>query len=182
MLLTFLFQITFYVAFFSIDVRRIESKRNSILPCIVHESFTQKFISPQEELPAKLITKLYSNVVLTGTGKVFIVVITIVTASFGIVGLLQLQQWFDPAWFIPNHSYLSKYIDIRRSQYPDHGYEAFILTGDFNYTAEFPKLITLAERFKNLSTIQSVNAWPNAFAKFVMDYFQRGTVIHPLVP
>ncbi|KOC67294.1 Patched domain-containing protein 3 [Habropoda laboriosa] len=172
-LLTFLFQITFYVAFFSIDARRIENKRNSLLPCIVHENFTQKFISPQEELPAKLITKLYSNVVLTMPGKILIVLITIVTASAGIVGLLQLQQWFDPAWFIPSHSYLSKYINVRRDEYPEHGYEAMILMGDFNYTAEFPKLLNLVDRFTNLSTIQSIHPWPQDFTKFVWDYYRR---------
>lgn len=173
-LLTFLFQITFYVAFFSIDARRIESKRNSILPCIVHENFEQKFISPQEELPAKLINKLYSNVVLTKFGKIMIVLITIVATSFGIMGTLKLEQWFDPDWFIPSHSYLSKYISVRHTEYPEEGYEAMILMGDFNYTAEFPKLINLVERFENLSTIQSIHPWPNDFAKFVSEYFQKG--------
>ncbi|CAK9806362.1 Patched domain-containing protein 3 [Anthophora quadrimaculata] len=172
-LLTFLFQITFYVAFFTIDARRIENKRNSILPCIVHENFTQKFTSPQEELPAKLITKLYSNVILTIPGKILIILITIVTASAGIVGLLQLQQWFDPAWFIPSHSYLSKYINVRRSEYPEDGYEAMILIGDLNYTAEFPKLLNLVERFTNLSTIQSIHPWPQAYTNFVWDYFRK---------
>lgn len=172
-LLTFFFQITFYVAFFCIDARRIENKRNSIIPWIVHEDFTQKFPSPQEELPARLITMLYSSVVLTIPGKIVIVLITIVTASAGVVGILQLQQWFDPAWFIPSHSYLSKYIDVRRKEYPDVGYEAMILMGDFNYTAEFPKVINLAERFVDLPTVQIINAWPNAFAKFVLDYYQK---------
>lgn len=172
-LLTFLFQITFYVAFFSIDARRIESKRNSILPCIVHENFEQKFISPQEELSAKLINKLYSNVVLTKLGKIMIVLITIVATSFGIMGTLKLEQWFDPDWFIPSHSYLSKYIDVRHTEYPEQGYEAMILMGEFNYTAEFPKLIKLVERFENLSTIQSIHSWPNDFAKFVLKYFQK---------
>ncbi|CAL7945885.1 unnamed protein product [Xylocopa violacea] len=172
-LLTFLFQITFYVAFFSIDARRIESKRNSLLPCIVHENFTQTFISPQEELPAKLITKLYSNVVLTTPGKILIVLITIAAASGGIVGILQLQQWFDPAWFIPEHSYLSKYIKVRHAEYPEQGFESMILMGGFNYTAQFPKLLTLAERFSNLSTVESINLWPNDFAKFVRDYFRK---------
>ncbi|XP_068974093.1 patched domain-containing protein 3-like isoform X2 [Bombus flavifrons] len=172
-LLTFLFQVTFYVAFFTVDARRIENKRNSILPCIVHENFVQKFTSPQEELTAKLINKLYSNIILTKPGKIMIVLITIVTVSAGIMGTLKLEQWFDPGWFIPSHSYLSKYIDVRRTQYPEHGYEAMILMGDFNYTAEFPKLINLAEKFGNLSTIQSINSWPSDFAKFVLEYFQK---------
>lgn len=103
-----------------------------------------------------------------------IVLITIVTVSAGIMGTLKLEQWFDPGWFIPSHSYLSKYIDVRRTQYPEHGYEAMILMGDFNYTAEFPKLINLAEKFGNLSTIQSINSWPSDFAKFVLEYFQKG--------
>ncbi|XP_076629861.1 patched domain-containing protein 3 [Colletes latitarsis] len=172
-LLTFLFQITFYVAFFTLDARRIENKRNSIIPCIVHDNFTQKFVRPEEEFSSKLINKLYSNVVLTKPGKLIIVLITIATASAGIVGILQLQQWFDPRWFIPNSSYLSKYISIKHLEYPDRGYEAIILMGNFNYTAEFPKLIYLTESFANLSTVEKLDSWPKDFAEFVSQYYHK---------
>ncbi|XP_076549025.1 patched-related protein 9 isoform X2 [Osmia lignaria lignaria] len=172
-LLTFLFQITFYVAFFTLDARRVESKRNSIVPCIIHENFTPKFVSPQEELSSKIITKLYSNVILTKPGKIMTILITIIAASAGVKGLLQLQQWFDPGWFIPDHSYLSKYIGMLRLEYPDRGYDAMILMGDFNYTAEFPKIISLAETFSDLSTVESIRSWPNDFAKFVMEFFGK---------
>lgn len=172
-LLTFLFQITFYVAFFTLDAQRIASKRNAILPWIVHENFTQKFISPRKELPSKLITHLYSKVVLTRPGKLIIVLVTIAAATAGIMGTLQLQQWFDPAWFTPSSSYLSKYYNIRHLEYPDRGYEAIILMGDFNYTAQFPKLVNLTESFVNLSTVQSLNSWPNDFAHFVSRYFLK---------
>nr|XP_003706373.1 PREDICTED: Niemann-Pick C1 protein-like [Megachile rotundata]XP_012147953.1 PREDICTED: Niemann-Pick C1 protein-like [Megachile rotundata] len=172
-LLTFLFQITFYVAFFTLDARRIENKRNALLPCIVHENFTPKFVSPQEELPSRLITYLYSNVILTKPGKILIVLITVIIASVGIKGILQLQQWFDPRWFIPDHSYLSKYINMMRLEYPERGYEAIILMGDFNYTSEFPKIISLAETFANLSTVESLKSWPHDFTKFVLQFFGK---------
>ncbi|KZC04135.1 PREDICTED: patched domain-containing protein 3-like [Dufourea novaeangliae] len=172
-LLTFLLQITFYIPFFTLDAQRIESKRNSMLPWIVHENFTQKFINPQDALSSKFITKLYSNVILTIPGKIVIVLVTCVAASAGTVGILQLQQWFDPTWFVPNSSYLSKYFNVRNLEYPDRGYESIILMGEFNYTAEFPKLIHLAETFTNLSTVQSLNSWPNDFTKFVFKYFEK---------
>ncbi|XP_076658012.1 patched domain-containing protein 3 [Halictus rubicundus] len=172
-LLTFLLQITFYVAFFTLDAKRIESKRNSIFPWIIHENFTQKFVSSQEEPASKFITKLYTNVVLTIPGKILIVLVTVVAASAGIMGILRLQQWFDPAWFIPNSSYLSKYYSVHHREYPSRGYEAIILMGEFNYTAEFPKLLNLTETFTNLSTVQSLNPWPNDFAKFVSVYYAK---------
>ncbi|XP_031837456.2 patched domain-containing protein 3 [Nomia melanderi] len=171
--LTFLLQITFYVAFFTLDAQRIESKRNSIFPWIVHENYTQKFVSSQEEPTSKFITKLYTHVVLTVPGKILIVLITIVAASAGIMGILQLQQWFDPTWFIPNSSYLSKYYSVYHREYPEHGYEAIILMGEYNYTAEFPKLINLTETFTNLSTVQSLHSWPNDFTNFVSKYFAK---------
>ncbi|XP_076246094.1 patched domain-containing protein 3 isoform X2 [Calliopsis andreniformis] len=172
-LLTFLFQITFYVAFFTLDARRIESKRNSILPWIIHENFTEKFVSPQDESASKLITQLYSKIVLTTPGKIVIILVTIIAASVGTIGILQLQQWFDPAWFIPNSSYLSKYFNARRLEYPDRGYEAIILMGEFNYTAEYPKIVNFTENFANLSTVQTLNSWPKEFTKFVSNYFQK---------
>nr|XP_033338744.1 NPC intracellular cholesterol transporter 1-like isoform X2 [Megalopta genalis] len=172
-LLTFLLQITFYVAFFTLDAKRIENKRNSILPWIVHENFAQKFVSSQEEPASKFITKLYTNVVLTLPGKILIVLVTIAATSVGVMGILELQQWFDPAWFIPSSSYLSKYYNVHHREYPNRGFEAIILMGEFNYTAEFPKLMNLTETFANLSTVQSLNPWPSDFRNFVSEYYLK---------
>lgn len=102
------------------------------------------------------------------------ILITIIAASAGVKGILQLQQWFDPGWFIPDHSYLSKYIGMLRLEYPDRGYDAIILMGDFNYTSEFPKIMSLAETFSNLSTVERLRSWPDDFAKFVMEFFGKG--------
>ncbi|KAL0109067.1 hypothetical protein PUN28_014278 [Cardiocondyla obscurior] len=169
---TFLLQITFFIACFTLDAKRIERKRNGMIPCIVHETFTPKSSNIRTGISCRFIDFLYSRVVLTTPGKIITVLITIVTMSISIMGLLQLQQWFDPRWLLPKDSYLSQYIAVLNEAFPNHGQEAFVLMGDdIDYASEFPKIISLTERLENASFVQNIEPWPINFAKFVSTYY-----------
>ncbi|XP_018367720.1 PREDICTED: protein patched homolog 1-like [Trachymyrmex cornetzi] len=169
---TFLLQITFFIACFTLDARRMERKRNGMFPCITHENFTPKLSDVSSAVSWKFINFFYSRIVLTTPGKIIIVLITFVTMSTSIMGLLRLQQWFDPKWLLPKDSYLYHYIAIRTQTFPNQGYEAFVLMGDdINYSSEFSKIISLTERFQNASFIQNIESWPTEFAKFVSLYY-----------
>ncbi|EFN85001.1 Niemann-Pick C1 protein [Harpegnathos saltator] len=169
---TYLMQVTFFIACFTLDVKRIEKKRNGALPCIVHENFTPKLLDPSDTPSWKFINALYSRVIFTTPGKVIIVLITIATASISVVGSLQLKQWFDPIWLLPKDSYLTQYVAVHKQKFPDQGIEAFVVMGDdIDYPFELPKIISLTERLENASFIQAVESWPNDFAKFVSTYF-----------
>ncbi|XP_024875784.1 NPC intracellular cholesterol transporter 1-like isoform X1 [Temnothorax curvispinosus] len=169
---TFLLQITFFTACFTLDARRIERKRNGMLPCIVHENFTPKSLDISNAISWKFINFLYSKIVLTTPGKIIIVLITLVTMSISITGLLRLQQWFDPTWLLPKESYLNEYIALRYQAFPDQGFNAFVLMGDdIDYSSEFPKIIYMTERLQNASFIQTIEPWPIDFAKFVSTYY-----------
>ncbi|XP_011688290.1 PREDICTED: Niemann-Pick C1 protein-like isoform X2 [Wasmannia auropunctata] len=169
---TFLLQITFFIACFTLDARRIEQKRNGTLPCIVHENFTPKSLDVSSAFSWKLINFLYSRIILTTPGKIIIVLITLVTMSTSIVGLLQLQQWFDPKWLLPKDSYLYQYITVRNEGFSNQGFEAFVVMGDdIDYSSEFSKIISMTERLQNASFILSLEPWPIDFAKFVSMYY-----------
>ncbi|XP_011338785.1 NPC1-like intracellular cholesterol transporter 1 isoform X2 [Ooceraea biroi] len=169
---TFLLQITFFIGCFTLDVRRIEQKRNGVLPCIVHESFEPKLSEPSNALSWRFVNALYSRVILTKPGKIAVIVITIAAMCAGIVGSFQLEQWFDPKWLLPKESYISQYIAVKARGFPHEGYDAFVLMGDdVDYATEFPKIISLTERLKNESYLQSMEPWPLHFAKFVSTYF-----------
>lgn len=174
-LVTFLLQVTFFIACFTLDARRIEQKRNGMLPCIVHENFTSESLGVSDAVSWKFINFLYSRIVLTTPGKIIIVLITLVTTSISIVGLLRLEQWFDPKWLLPKESYLYQYIAIRNQVFPDQGFEAFVLMGDdIDYSSEFSKIISLTEHLQNTSFIQNIEPWPTDFAKFVSMYYTTG--------
>lgn len=176
-LVTFLLQITFFVGCFTLDVKRIEQKRNGMLPCIVHENFTPKSSDPSSALSWRFIDALYSRAILTTPGKIVVILVTIVAMSVGITGSLRLEQWFDPLWLLPKESYLNQYVTILKQMFPDRGFEAFVLMGDnIDYTSEFPKIVSLTERLENASFIQQIEPWPIDFTKFVSTYYAIGIV------
>lgn len=175
---TFLLQITFFIGCFTLDVKRIERKQNGMLPCIVHENFTPKLSDPSSALSWKFINALYSRVILTAPGKIIVIIITIIAMSIGIAGSLRLEQWFDPLWLLPKGSYLEQYVAITKEMFPKQGFEVFVVMGDnVNYSSEFPKIISLTERLKNASFVQSVDPWPTDFAKFVSMHFNTGYLL-----
>jgi len=137
-----------------------------------------KLLEPNSEFSWKFIDVLYSRVILTKPGKVAVILITIAAMSVGIVGSLQLEQWFDTTWLLPKGSYMSQYLDIKNQKFPFEGYEAFVLMGDdIDYASEFPKIISLTERLKNASYMKNIEAWPIDFAKFVSTYYNTGYLL-----
>lgn len=68
-LMTFIFAITFFVACFVIDQRRIEQKRNGIIPCIVQENYVPNECS-QRKISNRIFYLVYSKVILSIPGKV----------------------------------------------------------------------------------------------------------------
>ncbi|XP_043686569.1 NPC1-like intracellular cholesterol transporter 1 isoform X1 [Vespula pensylvanica] len=171
-LVTFLLQITFFVAFFTLDAKRIEEKRNGIIPCIVHENHVTKIVDPNKALSTKLIDRLYSKVVLTLPGKFIIILITIITASAGSVGSYRLEQWFDPIWFLPKGTHLNDYIAARHQYFSQKGHSAYVFIGNIDYPSEFSKIMTLTSNLKNLSSVEKIESWPDHFANFVKKFYQ----------
>ncbi|XP_011688297.1 PREDICTED: uncharacterized protein LOC105450244 [Wasmannia auropunctata] len=169
---TLLLQITFFIACFTLDAKRIEQKRNGILPCIVHENFAPKSSDMSSAFSWKLINFLYSRILLTTPGKIIIILITLLMMSISIMGLLQLQQWYDPKWLLSKDSYLHQFIAIRDEAFPNQGYEAFVIMGDdIDYSSEFSKIISMTERLQNASFVQNLEPWPIDFTKFVSMYY-----------
>ncbi|XP_057324221.1 NPC1-like intracellular cholesterol transporter 1 [Microplitis mediator] len=172
-LVTFLLQVTFFVAVFTLDVRRIESKRNGVIPCIVHKNHQTPQVDPSKTISWRIFNWLYSKIVLTLSGKIFIILITASVTVIGGIGAYNLEQWFDPNWFLPKESYLSNYININDKQFPNRGNPAAIYIADIDYLNEFPKLITVTERLINMTTIiNSVESWPHDFADFVTLHYE----------
>lgn len=115
---------------------------------------------------------------MTTPGKIFVILISLVTLSISIVGILQLQQWFDPTWLISKESYLYKFIMVYHQAFPNAGYEGFVLMGDdIDYSSDFPKIISLTERLQNTSYIKNIESWPIYFTEFVSTYHDTGYLL-----
>lgn len=65
----FVFAVTFFVACFTIDQRRLESNRNGVIPCVQHTNYTKNKCS-QQQFSNRVFHVLYSKVVFSTAGKV----------------------------------------------------------------------------------------------------------------
>lgn len=99
----------------------------------------------------------------------------ILLCAYSLQGLLRLEQKFDPSWFIPQRTYLSKYLHQQAEFYPDIGHEATMFLGAINYTQELPKIVDTLNLIENRTNlVKDVNAWIEPFRDFVSVYYEKG--------
>ncbi|XP_077288110.1 NPC intracellular cholesterol transporter 1-like [Arctopsyche grandis] len=169
----FIFAVTFYVAIFVLDLRRMAAKRNGVLLCIKHPDYIP---SDHKERPISqfILSEMYSKFVFKLPVKVFVILLTVVVTGFSIDGLLRLEQKFDMTWFIPEDSYYSKYMQVRKEYYPDMGYEATVFLGALNYSQELPKIYTMLEKLENeTSLVHNFDTWTSPFHTFVLANYKK---------
>lgn len=172
-LMMYLFVITFYVAIFTLDERRIAARRNSFVPWVIHDEKSTRLWC-QYDLMHRALNTVYSKVILTKLGKTVIILVVVVMTGLNIQNLLNLRQKFDPHWFIPEDTYYSKFVLKTREQFPNNGYEAMLLFGSYNYTAELKGMLDLTHELENRTDIlHSVNSWAVAFQDFVHTYYDK---------
>lgn len=171
-LMTYIFALTFFIAVFTLDERRIFARRNAVFPCIVHKEETK--LCFDKHLMDRFLKALYSKFFLTKGGKLLVLMTVVCTTGVSIKGMLNLEQKFDPNWFIPESTYLSKFLSEKKAMYPNMGYEAGIYMGRLNYSQELPKLIKMVEILENRTDIlHNVNSWIEPFNNFVKIYFEK---------
>ncbi|KXJ77899.1 hypothetical protein RP20_CCG006239, partial [Aedes albopictus] len=174
----FAFVITFFVAVFTLDERRIVARRNSFFPWKIHdEKSTQLWC--QYNLMNRCINLLYSKIILTNVGKTVIILGVICMTSLNIQSLMQLRQKFDLNWFIPEETYYGQFIVKNHEQYPNNGFEAMLLFamllfGNYNYTAELKELLRITHDLEyRTDLLHSVDSWLNPFQDFVYTHYDK---------
>lgn len=179
-LVTFLFVVTFFVACFTLDQRRLEQGRNGIAPWIQYSNYKPNECS-QRDLSGRIFHTIYSKIILTWPGKLLVVLLTAVCLGFSIESIFRLEQRFDPAWFIPRDTFLSDFVVEKTKYFPSSGFDAGIFVGAVNYTYEFPKLNDMVEQLENSSDIVTdVHGWIKPFRDFVKVYYQKDAFLGEL--
>lgn len=165
--------ITYFVAVFALDERRILANRNSLVPCILHEPEKTRLWAEPNILHRVLHT-FYAKGIMTKTGRVIVLMSTVCMTGLSLVGLLNLEQKFDPNWFIPDNTYLNQFTMEKRRLYPDQGYEAMILMGRLNYTSELDKIRYMIQDVENRTDlVHEITNWVEPFHDFVQTYHNK---------
>ncbi|XP_069951253.1 patched domain-containing protein 3-like [Cherax quadricarinatus] len=154
----YFFQATFFVAFLSIDQRRLEDTRHGLLWCWKLNNWTPNRCS-QIDLCQTFFTHVYANLLFLLPVKIFVLAATAVLACVSAWGLSNLRQEFDPIWFLPQDSYLYKYFIKQNHYYPSSGEQGSVYFGDMNLFLELFNIDLLTTRLKESETIVEVDSW-----------------------
>ena len=169
----YIYQSTIFFAALSVDQKRIENRRNGLLPCIRHKDWAPNAVS-QRNLAQEMFVKA-SHYQLHWGGKVAILLLTAGLGSVGVWGLTQLRQEFNPVWFIPQESYLAKWFNANELYFPKEGEKVKINIAQVDFNEELPKIDALVTRLEEETSILSnVDSWYRKFK----DYSESNNLVN----
>lgn len=170
----FCFTVTFYVAVFTLDLKRMEANRNGILFCYRHKD--TMYPAKEKTILQKLLLQFYKNIVFTIPGKSIVILLTLIMTGFSIQAILKLEQRFDPKWFIPDGTYYKQFLDKHDFFYPNEGHAAMVFLGEMNYNAEFRKLHSMVQELKNESYVKDFETWIEPFNAYILLNYNRDLI------
>ena len=177
LIVVYVLQATWFVAWFSIDQRRIEQKRNGSLPCFKHNNFTPNKFSQMNIL--QTVFESIANVIVTTSAKVAILLITLVILAISVWGNIELRQEFNPIWFLPEESYLAQWHKYNSLYFPSQGEKVNVFLENLDLPSEFDKLEFLHNQLEQKTDIiNSLDSWYIDFKTYMNDHFDAGKTIH----
>ena len=168
----YFFQCTFFVAWMAIDQRRVEASRNACFPCYKHANWDPNH--PNRKDCTKSIFRAYSRFLTKTPVKVFVIFLTMIITGLAIWGNIKLEQRFDPAWFLPQDTYLAEFVTAYKKYFPAGGDRVTIYCSGIDTSGEFEKLNQLATDIKQQTDIvDSVDSWTFKFTDYYNNYFVK---------
>lgn len=167
----YLLQVSWFVAWMTLDEARVESGRDGLLPCIVHQDFQPSACSNFDV--GLVVMKYYGKLLSSKVFKVITVLLTVTLLAFGAWGWTGIKQKFDPVLLLPSDSYLREWIRVQQEYYPKDGWVADVYSGEFSYKdlENIDNLVSELEHLKedgNTLRGECVNIY---ICKFICIYF-----------
>eukprot|EP00092_Neocalanus_flemingeri_P006120 GFUD01006591.1.p1 GENE.GFUD01006591.1~~GFUD01006591.1.p1 ORF type:complete len:999 (+),score=194.12 GFUD01006591.1:266-3262(+) len=156
----YLLQVSWFVAWMTLDEERVESGRDGLLPCIVHRDHQPSACSNFDI--GAVVMKYYAKLLSSTIFKVITVIVTVILLGFGAWGWTGMKQKFDPVLLLPSESYLREWIRVQKEYYPDNGWSADVYSGELSYK-DLGKINDLIDGLTNLKvdgkTLRDVDSW-----------------------
>lgn len=169
----YLLQSSWFVAWLSIDQRRISKKQDGLIPCcMVHQEFGNSSNKGQENW-AKNCLSFCANLVRIKAFKVVVLVLTIGFISVGTLGTLRIRQHFDPVLLLPADTYLRQWIGVHQRHFPQDGWVADIYTGKLDPITDLEKIDRLVTQLQTeaekKTILKGVDAWWTNFKTYLAE-------------
>jgi len=143
----YLLQVSWFAAWMVLDEKRIQSGRDGLFPCIVHENFTPSECSRSN--CSSVFQNIYSHLLSSRFYHLLVIILTLAFLTFGIMGTASIRQIFKPWLLLPAETYMRKWLDVSAEFYPDFGFGTSIYTGSINHT-HLANLELLSQSFQGL--------------------------------
>ena len=173
----YVLQLTWFLAWMVIDQKRIEARRNSVFPCFIHRltvrpnenSEGRKHDKGQihfKNIPERIMGA-YSNLLEYKLYRIFILAITLAILVMGVCGAIQIKNKSDEVKHLPTDSYLRKWFDNLKEDYPNLGYNVKLFTGSIDPKEDIKKIDNLMNKLILLRSegriIKDIDSWWIAF-------------------
>ena len=160
------FQCTFFVAWMTLDQKRLESHRNGCCPCYQHKEYTPNAVAQRNI--SQSVFEAYGNLLMKTPTKITLLVVTLALTGLGIWGNILLEQRFDPTWFLPPESYLARWFQVNQQYFPFGGDRVTVWCTGLDYVNELERLDNLAKRLtEQTDIIDDVDSWTGHFIDYV---------------
>jgi len=172
LIVVYILQATWFVAWFSLDQRRIEAGRDGSLVCFTHNNFQPNKFSQKNILQS--IFKKVASLVIRGPVKVLIIFLSAVLLGVSLWGNVLLRQEFNPVWFLPAESYLAQWHQHNSRLFPSQGEQVTVFLAGLDLPNELAKLDMVHEQLKKQEDIiapRSVDSWYLDFKSYVNKNF-----------
>ena len=176
-LLLFLLEVTFFVAVAVLDERRKANR--SILGCCslsANKNWEPSTCS-QRELFKIYFERVHGPFLMLKPVKVLVLLVTLAIVGVSTWGVFQLEQEFDPAWYLKPSSYQSEYLNAMKHHFPLSGDRATIYTGKIDYIGQRHQLNQMTELLRTDPFIHSpsITFWYEEFQSW-LNQTKKGSV------
>ena len=161
---TFIFQSSFFLAWMTLDQRRIEANRNSCCPCYVHDQSGED--SSEISLLQRGFGKFAEILMLTPV-RVCVVILTLGILGVGVYGNVLLRQEFDPTWFLPQDTYVAQWFSNNKLYFPSAGERGTIYFSQTKLPDDLQKVDELARSLADLPDVAEVDSWTHSYFTYV---------------
>ena len=176
----FLLQVSWFVAWMTLDEKRIKRGGNAILPCIIHTKLKEENESNENtndksswKNMGKHLFKWYGNLLNYELYSFLVISITLCLLSFGLYGTINIKQEFDEIKQLPPDTYLREWFENIRQDFTGLGQNVKLFTGYIDPMKDLSKLDLLLEELEDMKRqkfiIKDMDSWWIEFKIFIQE-------------
>lgn len=172
-LFLYVYEIIFFVSCLVLDERRLQLNKDGCF-CRVKVDFIPNECS-QRSTQQMIFEKFIGPVIMRPTVKTIVLIITLLTVALNVWGIFNLEQNFDPLWYLHQQSHPIQFNDKLTEYFPKYGKRAAIYLGGVDYYEDRDALVTLVETLKSNPYVnnETLDPWFIAYDSW-LDKFGYG--------